>query len=42
MRIHKKILLVFAALFIGILSNAQDLNVDYNKPKDYIVGGIRV
>ena len=42
MRIHKKILLVSFALLSGILSLAQDLNLDYSKPKDYYIGGVRV
>ena len=42
MKIHKKILLFSIALLCGIASRAQDVNIDYNKPKDYFVGGVRV
>ena len=42
MRIHKKILLVSFALLSGVFSLAQDLNLDYSKPKEYYVGGVRV
>ena len=42
MKILQKILLVSTALVSGLMARAQDVNIDYNKPKDYFIGGVKV